>query len=300
MTDLGKRFERLTDKNITQLMPFYTRYGLGICDHTVGAVFQWRDIYETYYSITGGWLCVRAGYGEFGDCYFAPIGEGDPEFVLGFIEQDAKERNAPLRYCAPKESLPMLIERYGERMSAESVRDWADYVYDAEAFRSYAGKQLHTQRNHVNRFYRDYPDASLKVIKTPEEEREALMFLERYESEHPEASELERNEVNGARELLRERVMLGQTAALLTANGQIAALTIGEARGDTLFVHVEKASKDFSGAYQAVAQAFVRLFPYVRTVNREDDGGDPGLRYSKTQYRPRELVEKYYVVISDS
>ena len=49
--------------------------------------------------------------------------------------------------------------------------------------------------------------------------------------------------------------------------------------------------------YPAMAQAFVKLFPDVLSVNREDDGGDEGLRYSKTQYRPRELIEKYLVTI---
>ena len=54
---------------------------------------------------------------------------------------------------------------------------------------------------------------------------------------------------------------------------------------------------DISGAYPAMAQAFVRLFPEIDTVNREDDGGDAGLRYSKLQYKPKKLLEKYLVKI---
>ena len=34
-------------------------------------------------------------------------------------------------------------------------------------------------------------------------------------------------------------------------------------------------------------------------MNREDDGGDAGLRYSKLNYKPIELREKYLVTIRD-
>jgi hypothetical protein len=66
---------------------------------------------------------------------------------------------------------------------------------------------------------------------------------------------------------------------------------------DMLFEHVEKAMPDVPGAYPAMAQAFVKAFPTARYLNREDDGGDEGLRYSKLSYKPLELREKYLVTI---
>ena len=32
-------------------------------------------------------------------------------------------------------------------------------------------------------------------------------------------------------------------------------------------------------------------------VNREDDAGDPGIRYSKEQYRPVQMLKKYLVTV---
>lgn len=298
MTNFDCAFERLTGENVLQLQPFFKTCGFGTCDNTIGAVYQWRDIYETFFSVTGGYAAIR--YGADADCYTVPVGEGDIDQMFRRIECDAAKKERPVRFCVvPEAAMPILRQRYGERMQIESVRDWADYVYDADAFRTYAGKHLHTQRNHVNRFFRDHPEAQTIRLLDAETEKAAYDFLERFEAEHPEASLLERNEVNGARDLLNNRERLGQTAACLIADGRVVGLSIGEVKCGMLFVHVEKALKEIPGSYPAMAQGFVNLFPSVTTVNREDDGGDEGLRYSKLQYKPRELIEKYLVTIEN-
>ena len=293
-------YERITEDNIAALKPFFHTYACGICDNTVGAVYQWRNIYVSYYAIVEDMLCIRAGYGAYGECYTVPLGAGDFNAACAANERDAKARGIPLKYCvAPACSLSCLRARYGARMEAQSIRDWADYIYDADAFRSYAGKPYHTQKNHVNRFYREHPDARTVPVTDAESVRLCLAFLDRFREKHPEFSALEENEWNGAKDLLLHREMLGQTAACLVTGGEAVALSIGEQKDDTLFVHVEKAMPDVSGAYPAMAQAFVGCFDTARYVNREDDGGDPGLRYSKTNYRPIELREKYLVTIRD-
>lgn len=293
-------FLRITAQSMDELKPFFQAYACGICDNTVGAVYQWRDIYVSYYAIIADMLCIRAGYGAFGDCYTAPLGAGDFDAACEAIEQDAKTLGIPLRYCVvPACAIPRLRMRYENRMQVESIRDWADYIYSADAFRTYAGKTLHTQKNHVNRFYRDHPDAKTVVVNDAQTEQACLAFLERFRAKHPEFSELEENEWNGARDLLLHRDCLGQTAACLMTGGEVVALSIGEVKDDMLFVHVEKAMPDVSGAYPAMAQAFVKCFDAVQYVNREDDGGDEGLRYSKLNYKPIELREKYLVTIRD-
>ena len=150
-------YQRITERSVLDLKPFFQAYACGICDNTVGAVYQWRDIYVSYYAIVKDMLCIRAGYGAYGECYTAPLGAGDFNAACEANELDAKRRGIPLRYCVvPPCAIPRLRMRYGERMQVESIRDWADYIYRADAFATYAGKALHTQKNHVNRFYRDH------------------------------------------------------------------------------------------------------------------------------------------------
>ncbi|MBQ1820069.1 MAG: DUF2156 domain-containing protein [Clostridia bacterium] len=293
-------YERITGENISALKPFFETYACGICDNTIGAVYQWRDIYVSYYAIVDGMLCIRAGYGAYGDCYTVPLGGGDFQAACAANEADAKARGIPLKYCVvPFCMIPQLEAHYGERMAAESVRDWADYLYDAESFRTFSGKAHHAQKNHVNRFYRDHPDAETLIVSDEATERACLAFLDRFRGMHTEFSALEENEWNGAKDLLVHREELGQTAICLKTGGEVVAMAIGEMKNEMLFEHVEKAMPDVSGAYPAMAQAFVKSFPTAKILNREDDGGDPGLRYSKTNYKPIELREKFLVTIRD-
>ena len=293
-------YRRITEETIPVLKPFFHTYACGICDNTVGAVYQWRDIYVSYYAVIEGMLCIRAGYGAYGECYTVPLGSGDFAAACAANEADAKKRGIPLKYCVvPSCALNCLKARYGDRMQVESIRDWADYIYDAEAFRTYAGKQFHTQKNHVNRFLREHPNAQTVLVTDEATEQACLAFSDRFRAMHPELSPLEQNEWNGAKDLLLHRGALEQTAACLVDGEEVLALAIGERKDDMLFVHVEKAMPDVAGAYPAMAQAFVNCFDGVRFVNREDDGGDPGLRYSKLNYRPIELREKYLVTIRD-
>ena len=61
--------------------------------------------------------------------------------------------------------------------------------------------------------------------------------------------------------------------------------------------HVEKALRGYDGAYPMVAQQFALAFTGgdVKYLNRMDDAGDMGLRKSKLQYLPCEVVGKYNI-----
>ncbi|MDO4544461.1 MAG: phosphatidylglycerol lysyltransferase domain-containing protein [Clostridia bacterium] len=292
-------FTRLTTEDAQTLLPFYKRHHPTICDNTIGAVYQWRDAYVSYYAILDCFLLIRAQYGKDGDCYTFPIGcdHGDNDKALDYCERDAALRGDRLRFCVlPSEGLPPLINRYGDRLKIENRREWADYLYSAESFKTFSGKKYHTQKNHVNRFYRDNPQI-ICVPVSNELEGRCLDFLNEYGREHTDMNAIERNELKWAADLLLMRDKLCQSAFCLVDGKKIVALSIGELRFDTLYVHVEKALSAYSGAYPAMAQAFVRAHPDALFVNREDDAGDEGLRYSKLNYRPIKLIEKYFVEV---
>ena len=79
---------------------------------------------------------------------------------------------------------------------------------------------------------------------------------------------------------------------MLKSGGKTIGFSIGDIKRDTLFIHIEKATREINGSYEAVAQGFasqMRLkHPELKYINREDDGGDEGLRRSKQDVYKRQ------------
>ena len=84
--------------------------------------------------------------------------------------------------------------------------------------------------------------------------------------------------------------------------GKIVAFSVGEIVGDTLFVHIEKALKEYEGSYQVMVREFAvhEATDEVTYINREEDIGDLGLRTSKLSYHPVRLLAKYFVTVEET
>jgi len=295
-------FQPITVASRELLMPLFAQQPWRACDYTFGANFQWRVFYQTTYAVQKDMAILRAAYPGLGCCYLMPVGAGDMKCALNAIDADATERRRWLRIFAPTaESVEILREHFGDRIvSADSVRSLADYLYETERLITFAGKKLHGQKNHRNRFYRENPEARFVPV-TAETLPAAETFLSEYAEEIDLQQPIEVEELHRARELLHRYAEAGQLAGYIETDRGIAALSIGEVVGDTLYVHVEKARTVFHGAYQAIVSAFadyaVAVSGGALYCNREDDSGDDGLRNSKLAYQPCALVEKYWVVI---
>ena len=89
-------------------------------------------------------------------------------------------------------------------------------------------------------------------------------------------------------------------AVLSTPTDGIVAFTIGEVLTDTLHVHIEKMNHKIPGAGETVNKLFAEMMtqrnPEILYINRQEDVGDPGLRYAKESYHPLTLLHKYNVI----
>lgn len=293
-------FQPITIQNAEKLRPFLLVQPFRSCDFTLGAVFQWRAYFRSVYAIAADMLILLATYPGEGRCFVFPVGEGDVQAALDAIEAHARETGMPLRFCAvPQDALAVLTARYGDRAAISTRRDWSDYLYQATDLIDFPGRKFHTQRNHLNRFYKDNPAAKFVPV-TEETLPAALAFLDEYEQHAPLDKVIEAEEMLRAKELLADSLSLGQKAGYLDVCGTIVALSIGEVVGDTLYCHVEKARVDYAGSYQAIVSSFAKYAAEKDTlyINREDDSGEERLRYSKLAYRPIQLIDKYWVTVS--
>ena len=293
-------FSPITLDAMDRLLPYLSKGKSRISDYAPGAIFQWRAYMHSEFAVVDGMLIMTLldEGGQRG--YMYPVGDGELCQALSAIEADASERGVPLTYCAvPEEGLTVLQARYGSRAEVRALRQWADYLYERDNLIAFPGRKYHTQRNHYNRFKKENPNHRFVPV-TEETLPAAKVFLAEYQQYASIKKPIEAEEMLRAQELLRHALTLNQKAGYIeTEEGVIVALAIGEVLYDTLYVHVEKARTDHPGAYQAIVSQFAQYAaePDTRYINREDDSGDEGLRYSKMEYRPVRLLEKYWVYV---
>ena len=292
-------FTDINKEAIGQLAPFFAGQCTHLSDYSLGYQFMWRKYLAPAFAVAEDCLVIRERYAG-GDWFRYPLSRtGDMEAerrAVALIERCCRDHEVRLRFSGVKaDAVPWLTLRYSD-VSVTNTRRWRDYLYEAESFRTFAGGKYAGQRNHVNKFKKMYPDWSFEGYM-PAREAELVAFLKEYEAaQRAKADELADEEMNEVYGLVPMIVPFGLRCGLLRAGGKIVACAIGERCGDMLVVHVEKALRGYEGAYPMVAQQFALAFAGdVTYLNRMDDAGDMGLRKSKLQYLPCEVVGKYAV-----
>ena len=89
------------------------------------------------------------------------------------------------------------------------------------------------------------------------------------------------------------------SGGIVRVGGQIVAFTIGSPINETTFgVHIEKANRDYDGAFTVINRLFASTIPERYTyVNREEDLGIEGLRKAKLSYKPDIILQKIAAVL---
>ena len=290
-------FQPLTGRDLDKLRPFLTQNPSRLCDLTLGGIFIWRDYYKTAYAIHQGILYFKVDYPGFGTLFTLPQG-GDRREEYRQLREYCRRRDIPLTfYPIPKEELEPLQEFF-PCTTAMADRNTFDYLYRSEDLKYFRGKKLSGQRNHVNRFLKTYDSWSFSGL-TRDDVPDVEAFLDRYAQNNVKNSGTFREDLRKTREVLENFSAYGMVGGVLRVAGQVAGFSVGEVVGDTLFIHIEKADRDYDGCYQMLVGQFAQRFAAdgVDYINREDDAGDAGLRTSKLSYHPVALLEKYAVAV---
>jgi len=285
------QFRDLTLDDIPRVRPFFEAYASRSCDATIGGAFMWRKYFETQIYVDDSVLLFKVQRSAGNTAFLTPYGDIDRGF--GLVREYCRETGAQPAFCAVTNRELPYYERNFQVQSVEFNRTWSDYLYEAEKHRTFAGKKLSGQRNHVNKFLKSYENWSFEPITADnrEEARAFCMEIEHLREKESSTYEAE-EEILG--EVFDHLEIYGFFGDLLRVDGRIVAMAMGETVGDTLFVHIEKARRDYFGAYQMIVREFANAHTggAVQYINREDDSGDQGLRTSKLSYQPMELLDK--------
>ena len=271
-------------------------------DFTIGGLMMWADYFNYEYCIYGNTLFVK-GVSELRPdlpAFSLPVGGMPLSCAVDLIMDYCRVNGVPLRFSAvPDDRVDELRSLVPGRI--ERLNNWSDYIYDARALASLAGKRLGKKRNHVNRFMAEnegYTTERLSGANLYETRRAYTGWLQ----DNPPAA------ASAAEESAQTLAVLDNYGAfpfeglvLRDGNGRIVAFTIGEVIGDTLYTHIEKIDYNVAGAGETINKLFASYiterYPHVDYINREEDAGDEGLRQAKLSYHPCIILGKYDIVV---
>ena len=286
-------FEPVTPQNAEKLRPYYINCDYRLCEYSVGVKLMWGSVLRPAFCEAAGCLIVRNeidGRWQFDFPVAGP--EGDVEAALTLIERYCTEQGVrPVISVVPEQEASRLFLRYPV-VRLINERPWKDYIYRRMDLAEFAGRHYSGQRNHINKFRRDFPDAEFTPLTDPQDPRLAAFWRD-YEAEFHKTGPLAVQELALAQEMF-SRIGTGWfCAGGMMAEGRLVAVCLAEKCGGTLVNHIEKALYSHAGAYPALVQAFADHYGGdCQWCNREDDARDKGLRTSKLQYLPEALAGK--------
>ena len=193
-----------------------------------------------------------------------------------------------------------LLTHLPDGLEIQESRDQWDYLYDKQELVELKGNRFHKKKNLVNQFRKKYEWHY--VAFGPEMIDQALAMQEDWctwrDCESNDTLSAENKAI--ARILKHWRTLGTITGGALCVDDTLIAYTIAERMPDhSMVIHFEKGNPDFKGSYQAINQMFLENLANedIKTVNREQDLGDEGLRKAKLSYHPSGFVKKYRITL---
>lgn len=292
-------FRPITIEAAEDLLTFVRPEKTRSCDYTPGNLIMWAKFMDYRYAIENDTLFIacKSQYDMESHAFLPPIGKMNFEESVPLLREHCGSTGLPLRFTAVPEEFVSELQAVLPGYRCEELENWSDYVYDISKLATLQGKALNKKRNRYNKFITEQNEYSYNRA-SGEDIKDILKFLaDNRECQHQRADNMRCYEHWQCLATVRNLAVYEQHAAVLRVKGEIAAFTLGEVFGDTLFVHIEKANRDIAGASEAINRMFTEDmlggYPQLRYANREEDLGDPGLRQVKRAYNPVMMINRY-------
>ncbi|HAN20990.1 MAG TPA: hypothetical protein DCP51_04865 [Clostridiales bacterium] len=285
-------FKKIDETDLDLIKEYMKRQPFRSCDFSIFGIFLWADYYNYAYCIYEDTFFLK-GLSDDKICdYAVPFGKMSTEKAIELIKEFCKQNGGiPRFYFVPEPAI-----EYFKGANIRKLEGWSDYIYIAEDLKTLKGHRFNKKRNRLNKFMRGCVSCRFEPI-TKENIEKAKEFFEVYLYEYAKDDERFAAESVLIRKALDMFFELDQIGGLLYIDDKAVAMTIGEIIGDTLIVHVEKALRQYDGAYEAINYAFANnnATEGVIYINREEDMGDEGLRQAKMAYNPVMMINKYEI-----
>lgn len=153
-------FKNITVRNAAMLRRYYENCDYALCEYSAGVKLMWRSALRYAWAEAAGCLIIRCeSEGRVSFDYPVAGPDGDEDAALSAIEAYCMETGLqPEISIVPEEKAPALLARY-PYVRVSNIRTWRDYLYYKEDLQLFAGRRYSGQRNHIKKFYAQWPNA---------------------------------------------------------------------------------------------------------------------------------------------
>lgn len=289
------QFTPITIEALEQLKYFARQAVTRSCDYTPGNLIMWADYMQYEYAVLQDTLFISclSQHNLKEQAFLPPIGRLPLQESIALLRTYCEANNRPLRLTAvPQDIHPALKELLPSHTIIE-LEGWADYIHRAEDIATLQGKALNKRRNRKKKFLSEHP---LHIYKRCNEE-DIPAVTDFILGKGCNEAIMRCYEIHQSIATVRNLPLNPQPAAVIKIEGRVVAFTLGEVWGDTLYIHIEKADREYPGLGETLASTFAaditQEYPQVTLINREEDLGDPGLRQAKRAYNPIFMLNRY-------
>lgn len=290
------QFKKITISDYSKISEYFEFQPYQTCDFTNLGLYMWINYFNYEFAIDDETLFMREN-SEKGIKYFVPISKKHSlsESLERLINDQGGCLGKLVLSAVPEILIREIENHFNSTISL--MRDWSDYIYNAQDLLLLQGKKYGKKRNLIHQFINLY-ECSFEPIGESNIDK-LIAFLERNNAiiDLSLASYENRETIEVLKNYDKFNNLYGY---VFYVNAEVIGFTICECRNDVCFIHVEKGSKEHKGSSQyifwkTINEIFAKQkFEYI---NREEDVGDSGLRKAKMSYYPIKLLNKFEVEI---
>ena len=293
------KFRPVTIESAKELQPFAQAQYTRSCDYTPGNLVMWARFMDYRYAIEQETLFImcKSQADIKSPAFLAPIGKLPLDSSVALLNEYCKETGTALQFTAVPEPIAQELKELLPHHTVTPLEEWSDYIYSAQSLATLQGKALNKKRNRYNKFIAENPTYTYNRCTNAELTEIARFLAADRDCQHNREDNMRCYEQWQCIATVKNIIHYSQPAGVIRVDGRIVAFTLGELFGNTLYIHIEKASRETAGAAEAINRLFIEDMlaenPGIEYVNREEDLGDPGLRQAKRAYNPIEMLDRY-------
>lgn len=295
-------FKKQKVENISEFLPFIQHIDYKLGSYSMGWKILWTRKFNFFYTVANNCYIQYVEMNKQPYFYY-PISlsnnENEEKESLKLIGGYCTQNKLKLSFIdIPKHKLINILSIYYYHNTIHQDRKWMNYSYNAKEFLELTGKKYSKQRNRIRAFLKqNIKYEFLKIDRNNIEETKK--FIDNWWRKYPKEKNSDFSDYAAKFEssILDYYFEFNLIGAIMKINDEIVAACIGEKCGNTLYNHVEKINHKIIGLDSFFVNLFAKTFVTndIKFINREDDVGDKGLRRSKLQYEPEELVCGYTI-----